>query len=848
MSASETDNVPKITICKAIAWVLDKGMRSCLFNGRKFCRSRIRMVRQQKKEEKMRSRLMIYLAWMVIFSCIGIVVTGAMANCQAADTPEWVLTVDPYSRSVEKAAGTTSFSVSNTGSGIMNWHAEVLDCDDLNLFDNTNVERNGGCWLSITSGDSGVNSGTIFCSYLANSGSLTRTATIRVYADILHVDYKDVTVTQAGLMVLNVSPNSWDVTKDVGYSTFSVSHDGAGTMYWVSAVKTGNNWARITSGDFGIDSGTVKCDYNENTEASARTASIWITAFDMAGNQLNISGNPKAVTINQAPAPIEPTQPVLSVTPVNRNVTKDVGNTTFSVANTGTGNLNWVSQVVSGSSWMYITSGFSGTNAGTVNCAYSANLDSTPRTGTVRITAAGATGSPVDVTVIQAGDVRIGSNSIDAIDVIKITDMSGTLPEAGTAVGVRAWDKNGSELSPADYAPPLFIFNHATTSILGSDIEDRFPGGIPAAYVFAVESPKMLITNVNNSMDGEVKAPITYSNGLSNFVSNTVGSRNAIKVTDMSGTLPSSGTAITVTAWDAAGNAIPESISAAPLVLYSHGTTIINGTDLAARFPTGTPMTYAFTSASAELVITNLKYKSDGTLKIPAVYSLGLSNFVSNAIGPQNTLYISDFSGALGTTGAAISVRAWDVSGTEIPESASASVYNIFNYETVTITGSDLESRFSSGSPMTYEFTVGSQKHLITNVKSSTDGSIKIPTVYTQGITNYTTNYVSDLNTIQITDMSGSISATGANIGITARNVDGILIPESTSAPALKLYSHGTTSIEGNDLINRFPSGIPVSYEFSIGSTSAIVTNLMKSSDGMIYIPTVFTIGPYGVI
>jgi hypothetical protein len=72
---------------------------------------------------------------------------------------------------------------------------------------------------------------------------------------------------------------------------------------------------------------------------------------------------------------------------------------------------------------------------------------------------------------------------------------------------------------------------------------------------------------------------------------------------------------------------------------------------------------------------------------------------------------------------------------------------------------------------MTYEFTVDSPNVVITNVKSSTDGSINIPTVYTSGITNYTTNYVSDLNTIQITDMSGGIPSGGASITIVARSV-----------------------------------------------------------------------------
>jgi hypothetical protein len=184
----------------------------------------------------------------------------------------------------------------------------------------------------------------------------------------------------------------------------------------------------------------------------------------------------------------------------------------------------------------------------------------------------------------------------------------------------------------------------------------------------------------------------------------------------------------------------------------------------------------------------------------------------------------------------------------EIPESEAVSSYKIFNYETVKITGAELGNRFSSGTPMTYEFTVDSSKVVITNVKSSSDGSINIPTVHTSGITEYTTNYVSDLNSIRITDMSGGIPAGGASITITARDGGGILIPESGSAIVLKLSNHGTTTIEGNDLRNRFPSGTPVSYEFSIDSPIAVITNLTESTDGTINIPTVFTLGHCGGI
>ena len=93
---------------------------------------------------------------------------------------------------------------------------------------------------------------------------------------------------------------------------------------------------------------------------------------------------------------------VISVSPASRNVAKDAGTTTFSVSNTGTGTMPWTAAVTSGGSWLSITSGASGTNSGTITCSFTANTGTSARTGTIRVTATGATGSPVDVTVTQA--------------------------------------------------------------------------------------------------------------------------------------------------------------------------------------------------------------------------------------------------------------------------------------------------------------------------------------------------------------------------------------------------------------------------------------------------------------
>jgi len=93
---------------------------------------------------------------------------------------------------------------------------------------------------------------------------------------------------------------------------------------------------------------------------------------------------------------------VLLVSPTSMAVSKEAGTTLFSVSNTGTGTMPWTAAVTSGGNWLSITSGANGTDTGTINCSFSANTGTSARTGIIRVTATGATGSPVDATVTQA--------------------------------------------------------------------------------------------------------------------------------------------------------------------------------------------------------------------------------------------------------------------------------------------------------------------------------------------------------------------------------------------------------------------------------------------------------------
>jgi len=129
-----------------------------------------------------------------------------------------ILSVSPISREVSKEAGTTTFSVSNTGTGTMNWTAAVIS---------------GGDWLSIESGANGTNAGTITCAFDAGSGIPARIGTIRVTASGAGGSPKDVTVIQEEAFQ---GPNLVDINKglqvlagrnvDIGDSLVDANRDG----------------------------------------------------------------------------------------------------------------------------------------------------------------------------------------------------------------------------------------------------------------------------------------------------------------------------------------------------------------------------------------------------------------------------------------------------------------------------------------------------------------------------------------------------------------------------------------------------------------------------------------------
>jgi hypothetical protein len=296
------------------------------------------------------------------------------------------LSVEPLTQYVAASSGTTSFKVSTSASS---WAYQVIS---------------GGDWLMTSKPDNW----TISCSYKANF-STARTGTIRVTSSDTSISPQDVTVSQAGQTsppVLSVSPGNNDVGKDAASTAFSVANTGTGSMSWTAQVTYGG-WLTITSGASGNNSGTITRSFGANTDTSSRIGTIRVTAP-------GASGSPQDVTVTQAGQP-QPAQPVLSVSPTTLTVGMDPNYSTSMtpnyarvlVSNTGTGALNWTAQVTSGGDWLQIRSGASGTNSGEVNVGFLSNTSVAARTGAIRITASGASGSPVDISVSQVGHLPL---------------------------------------------------------------------------------------------------------------------------------------------------------------------------------------------------------------------------------------------------------------------------------------------------------------------------------------------------------------------------------------------------------------------------------------------------------
>jgi spore coat protein U-like protein len=183
---------------------------------------------------------------------------------------------------------------------------------------------------------------------------------------------------------------------------YTLQNTGGTSIAW-TATKT-RTWTTLSSTSGTLSAGaTATVTVSINAEANALAAGTYSDTVSFT-NTTNGRGNttrPVSLTVSDSL--------VLSVTPDNRDVGAAAGTTTFDVANSGGGTLDWTASVVGGGEWLSIQSGAIGTGGGTITLGFTANQTALLRQGIVRVVAAGASGSPKYVTVTQTrGFVSLG--------------------------------------------------------------------------------------------------------------------------------------------------------------------------------------------------------------------------------------------------------------------------------------------------------------------------------------------------------------------------------------------------------------------------------------------------------
>jgi hypothetical protein len=267
------------------------------------------------------------------------------------------LEINPTSKIFSEAGGSVSINVSAN----ISW----------------NVSENQ-TWLSIISSN-GVNDGTFSIKCDANSTVNQRNATVTISGSGLS---KQVQITQnGGSESLTVNPTSKTFSSVGGNQSINV----VSNTNW--NVTSNKSWLSVSPSS-GANNGSFHINCNSNSAITQRSGIITVSAGS-ATAQIQITQEATAE------------RPMLSVEPSFQPVPASEGSTSFDIANSGTGTLNWQANVdASASSWLSINNTSSGVNSGTILVSFDQNEGSF-RTGQIFISSTEAENSPVTVEIRQ---------------------------------------------------------------------------------------------------------------------------------------------------------------------------------------------------------------------------------------------------------------------------------------------------------------------------------------------------------------------------------------------------------------------------------------------------------------
>ena len=242
----------------------------------------------------------------------------------------------PTSQSVDASGGTGSTAVTT-----------LAGCAWTGVSNNTS-------WLTVTSGASGSGAGTVAFSASANPNTTARTGTLTIGGQTF-------SVTQAAAAcTYSLAPTSQSVNASGGTGSTAVT-TLAGCAW--TGVSNNTSWLTVTSGASGSGPGTVAFSASANPNTTARTGTLTI-----GGQTFSVTQAAAACTY--------------ALLPTSQSVSASGG--TGSTAVTTLAGCAWTG-VSNATSWLTVTSGASGSGAGTVAFSASANPNTTARTGTLTI-------------------------------------------------------------------------------------------------------------------------------------------------------------------------------------------------------------------------------------------------------------------------------------------------------------------------------------------------------------------------------------------------------------------------------------------------------------------------------
>jgi len=170
-----------------------------------------------------------------------------------------------------------------------------------------------------------------------------------------------------------------------GDASLGVSNGGGGTLSWTAAIPATVDWARISSGSNGTNSGTVQIEIDANSGA-AREFNLTVT-----GN----GTTPATVQVSQPEAP-----PAIDLKAARTELEGGGGSISLQVRNSGHGTLQWTASLPGDQDWAYIEKGGSGTDSGEIVVRYAVN-GGEDRELQVMVTAADASNSPQSMDFAQ---------------------------------------------------------------------------------------------------------------------------------------------------------------------------------------------------------------------------------------------------------------------------------------------------------------------------------------------------------------------------------------------------------------------------------------------------------------